>query len=135
MHTASAGPSANSAQKLTTCESDRFEWLRPSGSSIFADGRDHAGRAEHHYGGDERARRGGQRGEAWRVEFQRAHSTRASRRGACGGTSGVPAACRSAVDRAASMIRKNASAIAGSYIVPLRSRIIAVARSCDSDRR
>ena len=30
------GPSANSAQKLTACDSDRFDWLRPSGSSIFA---------------------------------------------------------------------------------------------------
>ena len=31
-----AGPSANSAQKLTACDSDRFDWLRPSGRSIFA---------------------------------------------------------------------------------------------------
>ena len=31
-----AGPSENSAQKLTACDSDRFDWLRPSGSSIFA---------------------------------------------------------------------------------------------------
>src|SRR5713101_2195178 len=36
MHVVSAGPSANSAQKFTACESDRFDWLRPSGSSIFA---------------------------------------------------------------------------------------------------
>jgi hypothetical protein len=36
MHTASAGPSASKAQKLIACDSDRFDWLRPSGSSIFA---------------------------------------------------------------------------------------------------
>ncbi len=35
MQIASAGPSAKSAQKLTACESYRFEWLRPRGSSIF----------------------------------------------------------------------------------------------------
>ena len=36
MQTAGAGPSANSAQKFTVCENDRFEWLRPSGRLIFA---------------------------------------------------------------------------------------------------
>src|SRR6266542_6792484 len=36
MHVASAGPSARSAQQLTACASDRFEWPHPSGSSIFA---------------------------------------------------------------------------------------------------
>ena len=37
MHAVSAGPMANSAQKLIAWDSDRFEWLRPSGSSIFTD--------------------------------------------------------------------------------------------------
>src|SRR6185503_8226921 len=36
MQTALAGPSANSDQKFTACDSERFDWLRPSGSSIFA---------------------------------------------------------------------------------------------------
>src|SRR5690349_9280820 len=36
MQTVAAGPSANSAQKFTACDSDRFDWLRPSGRSIFA---------------------------------------------------------------------------------------------------
>src|SRR5712691_8226736 len=36
IQTACAGPSANSAQKFTTCESDRLDWLRPSGNGIFA---------------------------------------------------------------------------------------------------
>jgi len=36
MHTVGAGPSANSAQKFTACDSDRFDSLRPSGRSIFA---------------------------------------------------------------------------------------------------
>ena len=31
-----ASPSENSAQKFTACEKDRFDWPRPSGSSIFA---------------------------------------------------------------------------------------------------
>jgi hypothetical protein len=35
MQTACAGPSVKSAQKFTACDSDRFEWLRPSGSSIL----------------------------------------------------------------------------------------------------
>ena len=36
IQTVGADPSANSAQKLTACDNDRFDWLRPSGSSIFA---------------------------------------------------------------------------------------------------
>src|SRR3954466_6085118 len=36
MHTVGADPSANSAQKFTAWDNDRFDWLRPSGSSIFA---------------------------------------------------------------------------------------------------
>jgi hypothetical protein len=36
MQTVSAGPSAKSAQKFTACESERLDWLRPSGRSIFA---------------------------------------------------------------------------------------------------
>src|SRR5262245_9497190 len=35
MQTACAGPRVKSAQKFTACESDRFDWLRPSGSSIL----------------------------------------------------------------------------------------------------
>src|SRR5262245_19685338 len=36
MPTVGQGPSAKSAQKFTACDSDRFDWLRPSGNSIFA---------------------------------------------------------------------------------------------------
>ena len=36
MQTVGAGPSANSDQKFTACENERFDWLRPSGRSIFA---------------------------------------------------------------------------------------------------
>src|SRR5262249_20307213 len=36
MHTVGAGPSENSAQKFTACDSERFDWLRPSGRTIFA---------------------------------------------------------------------------------------------------
>src|ERR1019366_4131601 len=36
MRTLGAGPSANRDQKFTACESDRFDWLRPSGRAIFA---------------------------------------------------------------------------------------------------
>ena len=36
MITVGDGPSASSAQKFTACDSDRFDWLRPSGNSIFA---------------------------------------------------------------------------------------------------
>ena len=35
MQTVGAGPSAKSAQKFTACERERFDWLRPSGRSIF----------------------------------------------------------------------------------------------------
>ena len=48
MQVASAGPSANSAQKLTACENDRFDWLRPSGRSIFAAEGGDAEREQHH---------------------------------------------------------------------------------------
>src|SRR5262245_23035925 len=36
MQIAWAGGIANSAQKFTACDSDRFDWLRPSGNSILA---------------------------------------------------------------------------------------------------
>src|SRR5436190_3533491 len=35
MPIAPVGPTANSAQKFTACDNERFDWLRPSGSSIF----------------------------------------------------------------------------------------------------
>src|SRR5262245_63609087 len=37
IQTASAGGIANNAQKFTVCDSERFDWLRPSGSSILAE--------------------------------------------------------------------------------------------------
>src|SRR5262245_43394199 len=36
MQTLSGAPSAKSAQTLPAGESERFEWLRPSGSTIYA---------------------------------------------------------------------------------------------------
>ena len=158
MQTASAGPSANSAQKLTACESDRFEWLRPSGSSIFAAEvpmarpsraanrpamleaqirrrGNQTGGAKHHDRGDVRTRRGGQQGEGRQIRFQRAHINLAGGRCASARARGVPPRSLSGVDRSCSTIRRNVSAIAGSYIVPRRSTIIAVARSGDTARR
>src|SRR5262245_18964918 len=35
-HVVAAGPRAKSAQNVTACESERFDWLRPRGNSIFA---------------------------------------------------------------------------------------------------
>ena len=144
MQTASAGPSVNSAQKFTTCESESVEWLRPSGSSILAadvpiasassaseqhrlvepqvrGGRDHTGGTEEHHRGDVRPRRRGQPGEGRQVRLQRTHITLASRRGPSARRDAAPARSRSEACRSSSTIRKNASAISGSYIVPRRS--------------